>query len=256
MPAVENINGQAITLHNKHKGVKGPQDMKGFRFCVPFDYSMHNYLLRYYLAEGACTPTKTCRSASCRRRRWSPISRRTMSMAIWRPIPSTSARCMKTPGLSSYSRKRFGKDILVVCSLSPRSLQRPTRTPFRPSLNPSSTRPTLLPKPENRKAIAEAIAPKNYLNQPEMVVELDSDWKICRWTGEHQGRPGSDRLRSVSLALDGGVDSDPDETLEAGGLRVDYKKVAEQVYLAAECDKISNLNWGIRHTGKPTRLIP
>ncbi len=38
--------GQAITLHIKHKDVQGPQDMKGFRFCVPFDYSMHNYLLR------------------------------------------------------------------------------------------------------------------------------------------------------------------------------------------------------------------
>ena len=32
MPAVENINGQAITLHIKHKAVQGPQDMKGFRF--------------------------------------------------------------------------------------------------------------------------------------------------------------------------------------------------------------------------------
>lgn len=58
MPAVENINGQAITLHNKHKGVKSAKDMKGFRFCVPFRYSMHNYLLRYYLAEGGVHPDK------------------------------------------------------------------------------------------------------------------------------------------------------------------------------------------------------
>jgi nitrate/nitrite transport system substrate-binding protein len=58
MPAVENINRQANTLHIKHKDVKGPQDMKGFRFCVPFDYSMHNYLLRYYLAEGGLHPDK------------------------------------------------------------------------------------------------------------------------------------------------------------------------------------------------------
>src|SRR5688500_16099220 len=44
MPAVENINGQAITLHVKHKNVKTASEMKGFRFCVPFDFSMHNYL--------------------------------------------------------------------------------------------------------------------------------------------------------------------------------------------------------------------
>ena len=56
MPAVENINGQAITLHIKHKGVKTAADMKGFRFCVPFDFSMHNYLLRYFLAEKPSNP--------------------------------------------------------------------------------------------------------------------------------------------------------------------------------------------------------
>ncbi len=29
---------------------------KGFKFAVPFDYSMHNYLLRYYLAEHGLDP--------------------------------------------------------------------------------------------------------------------------------------------------------------------------------------------------------
>src|SRR5436853_6594450 len=58
MPAVENINGQAITLHIKHKGVKTAAEMKGFKFGVPFDYSMHNFLLRYVLAEGGVDPDK------------------------------------------------------------------------------------------------------------------------------------------------------------------------------------------------------
>src|SRR5262249_53715506 len=48
MPAVENINGQAITLAVKHKDKRDPKTWKGFKFAVPFDYSMHNYLLRYY----------------------------------------------------------------------------------------------------------------------------------------------------------------------------------------------------------------
>src|SRR5580765_6492506 len=43
MPAVENINGQAITLANKHKAVKSAAEFKGFKFGVPFDYSMHNF---------------------------------------------------------------------------------------------------------------------------------------------------------------------------------------------------------------------
>jgi nitrate/nitrite transport system substrate-binding protein len=58
MPAVENINGQAITLANKHKGVKSAADFKGFKFAVPFDYSMHNFLLRYVVAEAGLDPDR------------------------------------------------------------------------------------------------------------------------------------------------------------------------------------------------------
>ena len=35
-----------------------PKDWKGFKFAVPFDYSMHNYLLRYYVAEHGLDPDK------------------------------------------------------------------------------------------------------------------------------------------------------------------------------------------------------
>src|SRR5689334_19926929 len=56
VPAIENINGQAITLAIKHKDKRDPKDWKGFRFAVPFDYSMHSYLLRYYVAEHGLDP--------------------------------------------------------------------------------------------------------------------------------------------------------------------------------------------------------
>src|SRR6267154_266142 len=56
MPAIENINGQAITLSLKHKDKRDPTQWKGLKFAVPFDYSMHNYLLRYYVAEAGLDP--------------------------------------------------------------------------------------------------------------------------------------------------------------------------------------------------------
>ena len=56
MPAIENINGQGITLAMKHKDKRDPKDWKGMKFAIPFDYSMHNYLLRYYLAEHGLDP--------------------------------------------------------------------------------------------------------------------------------------------------------------------------------------------------------
>src|SRR5258705_5759220 len=58
MPAVENINGQAITLSIKHKDKRDPKQWKGFKFAVPFDYSMHNYLLRYFVAEHGLDPDR------------------------------------------------------------------------------------------------------------------------------------------------------------------------------------------------------
>src|ERR1700709_1531176 len=56
VPAIENINGQGITLAIKHKDKRDPKDWKGFKLAIPFDYSMHNYLLRYYLAENGIDP--------------------------------------------------------------------------------------------------------------------------------------------------------------------------------------------------------
>jgi len=57
LASIENINGQAITVANRHKAkVKGPSDFKGFVIGVPFPYSMHNLLLRYYLATGGIDP--------------------------------------------------------------------------------------------------------------------------------------------------------------------------------------------------------
>ena len=57
LASIENINGQAITVAEKYKGqVNGPADFKDFTIGVPFPYSMHNLLLRYYLATGGLDP--------------------------------------------------------------------------------------------------------------------------------------------------------------------------------------------------------
>jgi nitrate/nitrite transport system substrate-binding protein len=53
---IQNNNGQAITLSLKHKARRNPTQWKGFTFGVPFVYSMHNLLLRYYIAEHGLDP--------------------------------------------------------------------------------------------------------------------------------------------------------------------------------------------------------
>jgi nitrate/nitrite transport system substrate-binding protein len=53
---IQNNNGQAITLHLKHKRRTDPKQWKGFTLAVPFVFSMHNFLLRYYLADFGVDP--------------------------------------------------------------------------------------------------------------------------------------------------------------------------------------------------------
>lgn len=56
--AVQNLNGDALVLANKHKGRRDPKDWKGMRFGIPFEQSPHNLLLRYYLAEHGLDPDR------------------------------------------------------------------------------------------------------------------------------------------------------------------------------------------------------
>nr|WP_275335896.1 ABC transporter substrate-binding protein [Nodosilinea sp. TSF1-S3]MDF0368746.1 ABC transporter substrate-binding protein [Nodosilinea sp. TSF1-S3] len=57
LASIENTNGQAITVAQRHLGkVNGPSDFKGFAIGLPFPYSMHNLLMRYYLASGGLDP--------------------------------------------------------------------------------------------------------------------------------------------------------------------------------------------------------
>jgi len=55
---VTNQNGEAITLANKHKNNRDPSKWKGQKMvlAVPFEFSPHNMLLRYWLAEHGLDP--------------------------------------------------------------------------------------------------------------------------------------------------------------------------------------------------------
>lgn len=56
--AVQNVNGQALTLAKKHLAINDVRDMKGFCFGVPYRFSMHYYLLCHFLAKHGLNPLK------------------------------------------------------------------------------------------------------------------------------------------------------------------------------------------------------
>ncbi|MFW2176375.1 MULTISPECIES: CmpA/NrtA family ABC transporter substrate-binding protein [unclassified Moraxella] len=54
--AIQNVNGQALVMSLKHLNNRDPKNWKGMTFAIPFEHSIHNYLLRYFLAEHGINP--------------------------------------------------------------------------------------------------------------------------------------------------------------------------------------------------------
>jgi nitrate/nitrite transport system substrate-binding protein len=240
MPAVENLNGQAITLHLKHKGVQGPQDMKGFRFCVPFDYSMHNYLLRYYLAEGGVHPDQDVHI------RVVPPPEMVANLKAGNvdgylaPDPFNQRAVYENAGfIFQLSKELWDGHPCCAFAISQEFAKTYPNT-FLALFKSIVDATHFAAKAENRKAIAEAIAPKNYLNQPVVVVEQVLTGRYADGLGNIKEVPDRIAFNPFpwhSMAV--WILTQMKRWRHIDG-DLDYKKVAEQVYLAAECDKISH----------------
>ena len=238
MPAVENINGQAIVLHNDHVDKQDPAQWKGFKFGVPFEYSMHNFLLRYYVAEFGLDPdvdiqirvvpppemVANLRAGNLdgylspdpfnQRAVWEKIGFiHKLTKEIWDGHPCCAFACSKA--FSEELPNTYGALLKALVDATQYA-------------SPA----------DNRKEIAAAIAPKNYLNQPVPVVEQVLTGRFADGLGN---------VRDVPDRID--FDPFPWHSMGVWILTqmkrwgyiegdVDYAGVAEEVYLAADCAKV------------------
>src|SRR4029077_12264398 len=101
-------------------------------------------------------------------------------------------------------------------------------------------------KPENRKTIAEAIAPANYLNQPVTVVEQVLTGTYADGLGNIQKVP--DRIDFAPYPWQSMAVWILTQMKRWGQVKgeIDYKAIAEQVFLATDAAKI------MRDMGLPT----
>ena len=171
MPAVENINGQAITLSVKHKDKMDPKSWKGMKFAVPFDYSMHNYLLRYFLAENGIDPDKDVQIRSVPPPEMVANLRADNIDGFLAPDPVNQRAVYDGVGFIHTLSKQIW-DGHPCCAFAA-SKEFVTQMPntYQALLKAIIDATAFATKDENRKQIAEAIAPANYLNQPVTVVE-------------------------------------------------------------------------------------
>lgn len=252
MPAVENINGQAITLANKHRGVKSAKDMKGFRFCVPFRYSMHNYLLRYYLGEGGVHPDKDVQIRVVPPPEMVANLKADNVDGYLAPDPFNQRAVYENVGFIYMLTKQIWNGHPCCAFAISQEFTETYPNTFKALFRAIVDATHFSSDPKNRREIAKAIAPANYLNQPRIVLEQVLTGRYADGKGAIQNVP--DRIdfdpfpwHSMAKWILSQmkrwkhVDSD-----------FDYTAIAEKVYLAAECDKyIEEL--GYRPRGKTYR---
>src|SRR2546422_1448867 len=235
MPAVENINGQAITLHEKHKGVKSAAEMKGFKFGVPFDYSMHNFLLRYVLAEGGVDPDKDVQIRAVPPPEMVANLRAGNLDGYLGPDPFNQRAVFEEVGFIWMLSKDIWPGHPCCAFAAKRECAEKAPNTFKALLVAIVDATEHAHDKANRKQIAAAIAPRNFLNQPVEVLE-----QIL--TGVYPDGLGN--TKTVPDRID--FDPFPYHSMAIWILTqmkrwgyvkqdVDYKKVASEVFLATAC---------------------
>jgi len=235
MPAVENINGQAIVLHNKHKNKRNPKDWKGFKFGVPFDYSMHNFLLRYYVAEHGIDPDKDIQIRVVPPPEMVANLRAGNLDGYLSPDPFNQRAVYEKVGFLHMLTKDIWEGhpcCAFACSQKFATEMPNTYSALFKSIVDATH---FSAKTENRADISKAIAPKNYLNQPEVVIN-----QVL--TGRYV-----DGVEPKVFDVPDRIDFDPfpwhsmavwilTQMKRWGYIEgnIDYKAIAEQVYVADE----------------------
>ena len=167
---IQNTNGQAITLHVKHKDKRDPKSWKGFKFAVPFEYSMHNFLLRYYVAEAGLNPDTDIQI------RVTPPPEMVANLRAGNidgflgPDPFNQRAVFDEVGfIHILSKEIWDGHPCCAFGTSTEFIQQNPAT-FAALFRAVLTAAAMAREARNRELIAKVISPTAYLNQPESVI--------------------------------------------------------------------------------------
>ncbi|MFD1702024.1 CmpA/NrtA family ABC transporter substrate-binding protein [Methylopila henanensis] len=237
-PAIENVNGQAITLAMKHKDRRDPKTWAGMKFAVPFDYSMHNYLLRYYLAEAGLDPDKDVQIRAVPPPEMVANLRADNIDGFLAPDPVNQRAVYDGVGFIHLLSKEMWEG--HPCCVFSASKQFVTEMPgtYQALLKAIIEATAYAQKAEHRKEIAAAIAPTNYLNQPVTVVEQVLTGTFADGLGGV--KKDADRIAFDPFPWESFAVWILTQMKRWGQIKgdVDYQKVAKEVFLATDATKL------------------
>jgi nitrate/nitrite transport system substrate-binding protein len=234
---IQNTNGQAITLAVKHKDKRDPKDWKGFKFAVPFEYSMHNFLLRYYVAEAGLNPDTDIQIRVVPPPEMVANLRAGNIDGFLGPDPFNQRAVFDEVGfIHLLTKELWNGHPCCAFGTSTEFIQKNPNT-FAALYRAVLTAAAMARKPENRELIAKVISPQAYLNQPESVLAQVLTGKFADGLG---------KVRTVPDRVD--FDPLPWQSMAVWMLtqmkrwgyikgEVDYKAIAEKVFLLTDAKK-------------------
>lgn len=168
---IQNINGQAIVLANKHKTNREPKNWKGFKFAIPFEFSIHNLLLRYYLAEHGVDPDKDVQLRVVPPPEMVANLRAGNIDGFLGPDPVNQRAVYDELGfIHILSREIWDGHPCCAFAVPTDFIQQNPNT-FAALYRAILKSAAMARDPKNRPIMAEVLAPANYLNQPRAVLE-------------------------------------------------------------------------------------
>lgn len=234
---IQNINGQAITLALKHKDNRDPRNWKGFKFAIPFEYSMHNFLLRYYLAEHGIDPDRDVQL------RVTPPAEMIANLRAGNidgflgPDPFNQRAVYDQIGfIHILSKDIWNGHPCCAFGTSQAFIEQNPNTfaaLYRAVLNAAA----MARKQENRADIAKAIAPANYLNQPETVILQALSGRFADGLGKVRNEP--DRADFDPMPWYSMATWMLTQMKRWGYIKgdVNYQQIAQQVFLLTDAQK-------------------
>jgi len=235
--SIQNTNGQAITLHVKHKDKRDPKSWKGFKFAVPFEYSMHNFLLRYYLSEHGLNPDTDVQI------RVTPPPEMVANLRAGNidgflgPDPFNQRAVYDEVGfIHILSKEIWDGHPCCAFGMSDAFIKQNPNT-FAALFRSVLTASHMASQPKDRELIAKVIAPAQYLNQPEAVLAQVLTGKFADGLGAVKNVP--DRANFDPVPWQSMAVWMLTQMKRWGYIKgdVNYRQIAEKVFMLTDAKK-------------------
>ncbi|MFT4174039.1 MAG: CmpA/NrtA family ABC transporter substrate-binding protein [Rhodocyclaceae bacterium] len=231
---IQNTNGQAITLSLKHKDKRDPKQWKGMKFAVPFDYSMHNFLLRYYVAEHGLDPDRDIQIRVVPPPEMVANLRAGNIDGFLGPDPFNQRAVYDEVGFIHLLSKEIWDGHPCCTFAVPADFVKQNPNTFAALYRAVLTASKMARDPKNRPIMAEVLSPANYLNQPKTVLAQVLTGKFADGLGSVRNEP--DRADFDPFPWDSMAVWILTQMKRWGYVKgeVNYREIAERVFLATE----------------------